>query len=775
MRPVGGNYMITTSAKCSERGFAQPTVRPGIFRLLALLAILIAGTAHAENVLEDIAYTAMPGGKVEITMKFSAPVAAPQIFTTETPPRIAIDLADTRNGLSQRHIEVGAGATSGISAIEAAGRTRVVIDLFRPASYEKGGSGNTLTLTVNSGTSGSTPAAVSAGATDPTKTVAVQGIEVSNVDFRRGKNGEGRVVISFSGPGVAANLKREGTKVVLDLSNVHLPPNLAQRLDVLDFATPVQSIETRPHGTSGVRVEIAAAPPFEQLAYQTGDEYVVEIAAKKDDQRLKGKNAEPEYTGSRVTFNFQDIPTRSVLQLIADVSDLNIVVADSVQGNVTLRLINVPWDQALDIVLQAKGLDKRRRGNVIWVAPQKEIAEREEAIADARLKIEDKEALVSDYIPISYGKAKDVAALLTKEAATNQAGGGSSGAGAAQQRGFLSSRGSVTFDDRTNILLVSDIPSKIQEIRQLVSILDRPVQQVLIESRIVIASDSFARELGVKFGVSGGYETGNGNVVTTSGTAFGTDEMNNVVLNNRMGTNPILSGRGARGLPGTNPGILPSQPQPGLQGGIAAPNLADRLNVNMPVTNPAGSFGLAILGADYLLDLELSAAQTEGRGEVISTPRVITASQKEADIKQGQEVGYVTFQSGGTGAPQATVNFKEAVLELKVTPTITADDRVYLDLNVKKDAIASFIDNPGGGQVPQLDKREINTSVLVDNGQTVVHGGVYEVNKTDSVQKVPYLGDVPILGNLFKFSSRNNTKAELLIFVTPRILNDSLK
>jgi type IV pilus assembly protein PilQ len=765
--------MITTSAKCSERGFAQPAVRSGLFRLLVLLTLLIAGTAHAENVLEDIAYTALPGGKVEVTLKFSQPVSAPQIFKTDSPPRIAIDLADTRNGVTQRRIDVGAGATSAISAIEAAGRTRVVVDLFRPAAYETSNTGNTMTLTIAGGTSGSTPAAVSAAATDPTKAVPVHGLEVSNVDFRRGKNGEGRVIIAFSGPGAAANLRREGTKVVVDLSNVTLPPNLAQRLDVLDFATPVQSIETHPHGTNGVRVDINAQPPYEQLAFQTGNEYVVEISAKKDEARLKGKNAEPEYSGSRVTFNFQDIPTRSVLQLIADVSDLNIVVADSVQGNVTLRLINVPWDQALDIVLQAKGLDKRRRGNVIWVAPQKEIAEREEAIADARLKIEDKEALVSDYIPISYGKAKDVAALLTKETAANQSGGG--GAGGQAQRGFLSGRGSVTFDDRTNILLVSDIPSKIQEIRQLVSILDRPVQQVLIESRIVIASDSFARELGVKFGVSGGYETNNGNVITTSGSAFGTDEMNNVILNNRFGTSPFVTGRGSRGLGGAAPGNIPSQPQPGLQGGIAVPNLDDRLNVNLPVANPAGSFGLAILGADYLLDLELSAAQTEGRGEVVSTPRVITASQKEADIKQGQEVGYVTFQSGGTGAPQATVNFKEAVLELKVTPTITADDRVYLDLNVKKDAIASFIDNPGGGQVPQLDKREINTSVLVDNGQTVVLGGVYEVNKTDSVQKVPYLGDVPILGNLFKFSSRNNTKAELLIFVTPRILNDSLK
>jgi type IV pilus assembly protein PilQ len=757
--------MITTSAKRPARPFVRPTLRSGLIGWIALLGLLVAGIAHAENVLEDIAYTAQPGGKVEVTMKFAQPVTAPEIFKTESPPRIAIDLADTRNAVAQRRIDVGAGATSAISAIEAAGRTRVVVDLFRPAAYETSTNGNTLTLSIAGGNNNSTPAAVSAASTDPTKAVPVQGLEVSNVDFRRGKNGEGRVIVSFSGPGVAANIRREGAKVVLDLSNVSLPPNLAQRLDVLDFATPVQSIETRPHGTSGARVEILAQPPFEQLAYQTGNEYVVEIAAKKEDPKLKGKNAEPEYTGSRVTFNFQDIPTRSVLQLIADVSDLNIVVADSVQGNVTLRLINVPWDQALDIVLQAKGLDKRRRGNVIWVAPQKEIADREEAIADARLKIEDKEALVSDYIPISYGKAKDVAALLTKEAQTNTAGGGG---GQQQQRGFLSSRGSVTYDDRTNILLVSDIPSKIQEIRQLVSILDRPVQQVLIESRIVIASDSFARELGVKFGVSGGYETSNGNVLTTAGSAYGTDEINNVILNNRFN-------RGSRALPGVSPGNVPTQPQPGLQGGIAVPNLNDRLNVNMPVQNAAGSFGLAILGADYLLDLELSAAQTEGRGEVVSTPRVITASQKEADIKQGQEVGYVTFQSGGTGAPQATVNFKEAVLELKVTPTITADDRVYLDLNVKKDAIASFIDNPGGGQVPQLDKREINTSVLVDNGQTVVLGGVYEVNKSDSIRKVPYLGDIPILGNLFKFSDRNNTKAELLIFVTPRILNDSLK
>ncbi|MEP6880556.1 MAG: type IV pilus secretin PilQ [Dokdonella sp.] len=754
--------MITTATDLHGVEPAKTMRKAGIAGLLALLGLVFAGTVHAENVLEDLTYTAQPGGKVEITMHFAEAVAAPQAFTTESPPRIALDLADTRNALSQRRIEVGAGATAGISAVEAAGRTRVVVDLFRPASYETRINGKDLILSIAANISGSTVAATSAASTNPTKRVASQTVELTNVDFRRGKTGEGRIVVSFSGPGAAADLKKEGDKVVLDILNVKLPPEVAKRLDVLDFATPVQYIETRSRGT-GVRIDITAQGPFEQLAFQTGNEYVVEISPKREEEKLK-KNAEPVFNGSRVTFNFQDIPTRSVLQLIADVSDLNIVVADSVQGNVTLRLINVPWDQALHIVLQAKGLDQRKQGNVIWVAPQKEIADREQAIADARLQMEDKVELVSDYIPISYGNAKDIAALLTKDVQTGQ-NGGTSGATTQQERGFLSKRGTVSFDDRTNTLLVSDTPQKIIEIRQLIAVLDRPVQQVLIESRIVIATDTFARELGVKFGISGGYEDHNGNVVSTAGTAIGTDRMTNLALNNRF--------NGGRGLPVFNPSSPATSP---VGGGIAVPSLNDRLNVNLPAATPAGSFGLAILGADYLLDLELSAAQTEGRGEVVSSPRVVTANQKEAVIKQGQEVAYVTFQNaGGGGQGTATVQFKEVVLELKVTPTITADDRVVLNLGVKKDAVNRYIDNPGGGQVPIIDKREINTSVLVDNGQTVVLGGVYEVEKRDDLTKVPFLGDVPILGNLFKKTGRTDTKAELLIFVTPRILSESLK
>ena len=759
---LGTKNMIKTSAVFPERRSASRWARLAVLAAMSLLGSAIAGQTHAENVLQDVTYTALPGGKVDVTLKFNGPAVAPQAFSTETPPSIAFDFADTRNAVGKKRIDIGTGAASSVSTLEAGGRTRVVVDLFRSAGYQTRVAGNDVVVSINNGVIGATTAAAAAAKADPTKSVAhAAALEVTNVDFRRGKNGEGRVIVSFNGPGAAVNLRREAGNIVLDLMNAQVASNQPKHLDVLDFATPVQSIDTRAQG-GGARMEIASKPPYQESAYQSGNEYVVEIAPKKDEAKTAGKNAQPDYNGSRVTFNFQDIPTRSVLQLIADVSDLNIVVADSVQGNVTLRLINVPWDQALDIVLQAKGLDKRRRGNVIWVAPQKEIAEREEAIADARLKMETKEELVTDYIPISYGKAKDIAALLTKETQTNQAGGQQGQNGATT--GFLSARGSVSYDDRTNTLLVSDIPSKIQEIRQLIAVLDRPVQQVLIESRIVIANDSFARELGVKFGVSGARQDHNGNVIATTGNSAGADYMIDQAFAGR------ISPGGA---------ALPVYP-PGLDGGRVTQsgnNLSNRYNVNMPVASPAGSFGLAILGADYLLDLELSAAQTEGRGEVISSPKVITANQREADIKQGVEVGYLQYSGGAAagGVAVPTVAFKEADLELKVTPTITADDRVVLNLNVKKDAVSGYIDIPGGGSVPQLEKREISTEVLVDNGQTVVLGGVYEVSKSDKTTKVPMLGDVPIIGNLFKNTNRSDTRAELLIFVTPRILSDNLK
>ena len=705
-----------------------------------LMGLLIAGASWASaalaatTTLKNISYDALPGGSVELHMDFGdGPVPQPKIFTTGNPPRIAVDFADTDNA-APRHLDIGKGSTSGVSAVSAGGRTRVVVELMRESSYRSRVEGSSLVLTVNNG---STDQSVTTASTiDPTKALpsSSAGPAISNIDFRRGPNGEGRVLINFSGSGANAEMTRKGDKVLVTIDHANLPANLAQRLDTLDFATPVQSIVTRAGNGGGARMEIAVKGDVETSAYQTADQYVVEVAPKKvaaKDEKLSRLDKEPSYSGNRVTFNFQDIPVRSALQLIADISKLNLVASDSVGGSVTLRLVNVPWDQALDVILRAKSLDKRRNGNVIWVAPQAELAKYEQDVADAKLKAQDTAELVTDYVPISYGKASDIATLLTS--GSKQGGGGSSGGNT--QRGFLSPRGSVSFDERTNTLLLNDTPEKIRQLRELIAVLDKPVQQVLIESRIVVATDDFTRELGAKFGISGKQTNPSGQVLQLG------DSVGGAIGNN------------------TAPGTVGS-------GG---------LNVNLPTSLKGGSFGLAILGANYALDLELSAAQTEGRGEVISSPRVITANQQEAVIRQGQEIGYVTYQSSTAGtAPTASVQFKDAVLELKVTPTITADNRVYLMINVKKDALAAFVDTPNG-KVPQIDTREINTSVLVDNGQTVVLGGIYEVNKNNTMTKVPGLGDIPGIGILFRKTSRTNTKAELLIFVTPRILSDTLQ
>ncbi|MDA3914942.1 type IV pilus secretin PilQ [Oleiagrimonas sp.] len=707
------------------------TVRNSAIRcLLALVALTFAGSAWASSTLKSVSYQKLPGGRVQLNMQFNGPPPQPKIFTTSTPPRIAVDLDDTVNSLDKRHYDVGVGATSGYSVVSAGGRTRLVVELFRSTSYHASVEGNDLLLTVDSdsGQVGSDNMV----SVDPSKQVSgVNANAVSKVDFERNADGGGKVLVSFSGNAADVNMNQEGDQVILNMRNVEVPSKYAKTLDVTDFATPVQSIST--HATpAGAEMVINVHGDVETSAYQTNDKYVVDVTPKSVDKSAQPKPGEaPVYTGKRVTFNFQDIPVRSALNLLAQVSGLNIVASDSVSGSVTIRLVNVPWDQALDVIMRAKGLDKRRNGNVIWIAPQEQIAKYEEDLAEARIKAQTQAPLVSAYIPISYGKASDIAKLLTQKSMQSTGGGGAAG-GAGASRGFLSPRGSVSSDERTNTLLINDTPEKIKEIRHLVSILDRPVKQVLIESRIVAATDNFTRELGVKWGMQA-TKNNAGNVIATAPTATG------------------ASGTASGGVSDT--------------GGF---------NVNMPVSAPTGSFGVAILGANYLVDLELSAAQSEGQTEIISSPRVITANQQEADIQQGQEIGYVTFQNqsaGGVGTP--TVQFKNVVLELKVTPTITADKRVYLKINVTKDALSGFIASPGGGQVPQIDHRSLNTSVLVDNGQTVVLGGIYEITKTNTTAKVPGLGDIPILGYLFRSKNRSNNKAELLIFVTPRILSET--
>jgi type IV pilus assembly protein PilQ len=592
------------------------------------------------------------------------------------------------------------------------------------------------------------PAAAPMPSIDPAKQLPGT-ISVANIDFKRGDGGAGKLILRFSGDGATPDLRSTGSTVTINVGNAQLPASLQKPLNVTDFATPVQSIDARSAGT-GTQLVLNTNGAYESMAYQTGRDYIVEIiprAAGAKQRAVGAPNASSTparaYSGRPVTFNFQDVPVRTVLQLIAEESGLNVVAADTVQGNVTLRLVNVPWDQALDIVLQAKGLDKRRSGNVVWIAPQAEIAKYEQDKEDARIALDNRVDLVTEYIQINYHNAGAIFKALTE--AKGIGGGGQGGGGQNQNQndnGFLSQRGRLVADDRTNTLMVSDIPKKVAQIRELVKIIDRPVDQVIIEARIVIATETFAREIGARFGINGA--TGKPGDRSTLGFG-GSAEASSASAQSRA--NAVMAGNNTF-------------------------TTTRDLNVNLPVANPAGSLALSILNAGYLLDVELSAMQEEGRGEVISNPRVVTSNQREAVIRQGQEVGYVTVTQGqgaGGQVAQQTVQFKDVLLEMKVTPTITNDGRVFLNMNVKKDEVEDFVD-ASIGSVPLINKREVNTAVLIEDGQTVVIGGVYEFRDRSDIQKVPFLGDIPFLGNLFKKKGKNRDKAELLIFVTPKVL-----
>ncbi|MCE7033466.1 type IV pilus secretin PilQ family protein [Lysobacter sp. GX 14042] len=584
------------------------------------------------------------------------------------------------------------------------------------------------------------------GSPDPAKQLP-GAISVSDIDFKRGQGGAARLTVRFSGEGAIPDLRNEGSRVVVKVPNAQLPAHLQRPLDVSDFATPVGSVEARASG-AGATLVLNTGGAYESLAYQTGNEYIVEVVPRVDvaaSQPARGERAmgatesidsaisDRSYSGLPVTFNFQDVPVRTALQLIAEMAGLNLVAADNVQGNLTLRLVNVPWDQALDLILQAKGLDKRRNGNVIWIAPQGEIASYEQAIADARSALENKVELVTEYIQINYHNAEQIYTALTEARGVGGGQGGSQGQGGNTDTGFMSQRGRLVADARTNTLMVSDTPKKVAEMKELIRVIDRPVDQVVIEARVVIATESVARELGARFGVSG--TTSGGDIGFSGNLKTNQDNMNSV----------------NDGDPTTN-------------------TITRGLMTDLAATNPAGALALSILNAGYLLDVELSAMQQQGRGEVISNPRVVTSNQREAVIRQGEEVGYVTIQpatAGGVATP--SVQFKDVLLEMVVTPTITNDGRVFLNLNVKKDEVEGWVDT-SIGDVPRIAKREVNTAVLIEDGQTVVIGGVYEFRDRDDVRKVPFLGDIPFLGNLFKNKSRSNEKAELLIFVTPRVL-----
>ena len=714
----------------------KPTIGTNVRRLVMQLsaAMLLLGglSANAQegNRLEDIQVQSLPGQRIELKLILSGTAPEPLAFTIDDPARIALDLPETMLGLSSRRRDVNLGPLDTVLTAEANGRTRVVLNLESMVPYETRRSGNTIYITLGAeeGDQGlTTQFAGSAAPASSPSFASSGGRSINSVDFRRTRDGGGRILVNLSDPSTAVDIRQEGGRVVAVFKDTSLPAELMRRLDVTDFATPVTTVDTL-RTNLDARIVITAEGKYEQLAYQSDNEFTIEINPDSDDPELASSlfSETKEYDGQRLTLNFQDIETRAVLQLLAETSGRNIVVSDTVQGNVTLRLRNVPWDQALDIVMTTKGLDMRENGNVIIVAPAEEIAARETADLEARAAIGELEPLYSEFLQVNYAKAGDLAALI----------GGDSG------NTLLSERGSVGIDDRTNTLLVQDTAERLQDIRRLVRTLDIPIRQVLIESRIVVVNDDYARALGTRFGFTGITDNSADGIISVTGTGEGSDIIVGSALDNLANT---------------------GQPFP-----VTAPGISDRYNVNVPVDNPAGRIALAVLNSDYIVDLELTALQAEGRGEIVSTPRIITANQKEARIEQGVEIPYQESASSGA----TTTQFKKAVLSLTVTPQITPDNNIIMDLLVSKDNVGELTQSATGGLVPSIDTREVETQVLVRDGQTVVLGGIYETERRETINKVPFLGDIPGVGYLFRSTSTVSNKAELLIFVTPRILNE---
>jgi type IV pilus assembly protein PilQ len=726
----------------ARRGDNSSWLRRGLAILAWGMSLAIANVAvYAQDAslkLEAIDVQPLPGALVELRLKLSGPAPEPMSFTIDNPARISLDLPNTALALPTRRQDVNVGPLTTVLTAEANGRTRVVLNLNTMVPYQTRVEGDSVYVTV--GQAPGQPAAPSFAAQAPrapggggaAPSAAPGQRSITNVDFRRGPDGSGQVVVDLSDPHTTVDVRQEGGRIVVDFQGTTLPNDLMRRLDVTDFATPVYTVDAlRSNGNA--RLLVTAAADYDQVAYQSDNQFTLELKpvtqrSAAEQPGAYGQNK--EYTGDRLTLNFQDLETRAVLQLIADFSGLNIVVSDSVQGSVTLRLQNVPWDQALDIVMTTKGLDMRRNGNVIIVAPAAEIAAREQADLAAKQALQTLEPLRTEFIQVNYAKASELADLI-------KGGGGNNS--------LLSERGSVAIDVRTNTLLVHDTSDSLANVRRLVTTLDVPVRQVQIETRVVVVNDDYSRDLGVRFGATSVKDRSNNGLISMTGNGTGSDTIVGSALGNINST-------------GT--------PYP-----VDIPPINNRYNVNLPISNPAGSVALAILGSDYLVDLELSALQAEGNGRIVSTPRVVATNQREALIQQGVEIPYQEAASSGA----TTTQFKEAVLSLQVTPQITPDDRIIMDLQITKDNVGQVVPSATGGSVPSIDTRKVVSTVVVNDGETVVLGGIYETELRETVNKVPGLGNIPGLGYLFRSRKNVNNNAELLIFVTPKILRDGAR
>ena len=714
---------------------------------------LITHTAIAEAAtIEGISFSALPNERFEIKLDFDGQAVEPKGYTVESPARVVLDFEGTESALKEKKYPLSFANGESAVVLSAGGSTRVIVNLVSPAPYEVASSGDVVTLVV--GQSATSAAAVRASgpsvndASNSTQrndgTIAVRQTEntVEDVDFSRSETGEGVVSIMLAHANTPIDVSKEGSSIILSLYRTALPQNLDRKLDVVDFATPIKTIDSVSDGLT-TRITINAMGEYDYLAYQADNQYVVSVKPLTR-QEIETRNKD-EFAGEKLSLNFQDIEVRSVLQLIADFTGLNLVASDTVTGNITLRLENVPWDQALDIVLKAKGLDKRQQGNVLMVAPAVEIAEQERLQVEANKQLIELAPLVTDFVRVRYADARELFELFDVD--DNGGGGGSRDENATSS--ILSERGTAIVDERTNTIILTDVQDKIDEFRRLVKELDIPIKQVEIDARIIVATTDFRKEIGMRWGIAGVEDRGD-SLYSFAGNRDA-QKSDGVVDAFTIDSSEIDPSTGAI----TNDSDL---------------LLSETLAVDLGAAERFGSLSLGLLRDNLFLDWEISAMEADGFGETISQPKVLTGDKQEAVIKSGVEIPYET----GTASGETDLEFREAVLQLKVTPQITPDNRVIMDLHITQDQVGEIVPTSEGGSEPTIDITEVQTQALVGDGQTLVLGGIFQMQQVDAVDKVPVLGDLPYVGKLFRNDFKDQTKREILIFVTPRIINDQL-
>ena len=710
--------------------------------IAAVAALLLLGVGQAEaqttNSIEGLTVSKGSSGRTIVRFTLKAPLPNPPAgFAINNPPRIALDFPDTANGTGRSAQEVGDPALRSVNVVQAGNRTRVVFNLNKPQSFETQIEGNTVVVTL------SETAAVAAEAPTVSRFAEARPGETTHalrdIDFRRGRNGEGRIIVDLSDTTTGIDIRQQGKTLVVDFIKTSLPRNLERRLDVGDFATPVMTIDTFEQA-GNARMVIEPKGLWEHSAYQTDNRFIIGVKPIQEDPNRLTQGTRAGYKGEKLSLNFQNVEVRAVLQVIADFTGLNIITSDTVTGSLTLRLKDIPWDQALDIIMQTKGLDMRKNGNVVLIAPREELAVKEKQQLESLQQISELEPLQTEMFQLNYQKADAIKALLSDK-----------------EGKFLSKRGTAVVDARTNILFVQDTGGRLDEVRRLIRQIDVTVRQVVIESRIVIADDKFGRQLGVRFGMQTGFTLNRRYAGGIGGS---------------LDTQPVVSSTTAGAVPTRD---TRTQTPFELASGLASAGYSDspQLNVNLPVSNPAGQLALTLinLGSGNLINLELSALEADSRGKVVSSPRVVTADNQKASIEQGTEIPYVT---PGTGNSPATVQFKKAVLRLDVTPQITPDNRIIMTVEIRKDSVGQNVPVAGGGFVPAIDTKNVTTQIAVNNGDTAVIAGIYEETVNNDVTKIPFLGDIPYLGYLFKTTNKNVEKTELLIFLTPRIVKESV-